>query len=180
MPILPLNSTQLYVKSLLDNLTIPGPPGQPSSTLEAWIQPPVLEEATNPRAYIWGGRQRGKRQTMPRMKNGDPSTAGFKELDYTLDIYLSYLTTPDAPDADQEFPLLIDTVLAQLWSTTMPVFITSQGVVTSSGFGLGSSQILMVGEEWELEYPPERTPATMRMIYYSCRIGMDIREAVQA
>lgn len=176
---MPLNSTQLYVQSLLDNLTIPGPPGEPSATLTAWIQPPSLEDLDGPRAYIWGGRQRGHRQSMPRMKNGDPSTGGFKQLDYTMDIYLSYLTAPDDAQVSQEFPLLIDTVLQTLWSTTMPVFVDSQGQVTSTEQFPQASQILQIGEEWELEYPPERAPATLRMLYYSCRIGMDIQEAVQ-
>jgi hypothetical protein len=180
---MPLNSMQLYVQKLLDQLVIPGPPGAPSTTLEAYITPPTLEDLDGPRAYIWGARQKGIRQTGPRQQPGNPSTGGFKWIDYTMDIYLSYLTVPESPDeptSSQEFPILIDTVLSAFWSIQQSIFVDSQGNATTSGYGSGSSQLMFIGEEWELEYPPERTPASMRMLYYTCRIGMDLREAVQA
>lgn len=169
---MPLNSVQSYVKGILDGLTLPAPTGQPASTLTAWVTPPTLEDLNGPRAYIWGGRNRGYRQTMPRAKPNQPATGGFKWLDWTIDIYLVYLTAPDDAQIDQEFPLMVDAVLSALWNTTMPVFITDPTT------GL-ESQVLAIGEDWELEYPPERTPATLRMLYYTCRIAMDVREAVQ-
>jgi hypothetical protein len=173
----PLNSVQLYVKGLLDGITIPGPGTESSSILQAYVTPPVLEDLDGPRSYIWGGRQRVRRQTMPRTQPNNVVTAGFKQFDYTLDIYLSYLTNPNDALVDQEFPILVDTVLSTLWNTTMPVFIDSTGNVVSTG-GTGISQILSIGEEWDLEYPPEKTPATLRMLYYTCRIAMYIQEAV--
>lgn len=175
---MPLNSVQLYVHSLLDGMTIPGPPGESSSTLQAYITPPTVEDLDGPRAYVWGGRQRAKRQSMPRITLATPSTAGFKYLDYVIDIYLSYLTNPQDPELDQEFPIFVDSVLQQLYTTTMPVLIDSQGNVTDTGTNL--SQILSIGEEWDLEYPPEKTPNTLRMYYYTCRISMTLQEAIQA
>jgi hypothetical protein len=107
------------------------------------------------------------------MPRGIAPAAGFKRLDWTIDIYLVYLTTPDDSNVDQEFPLIIDAVLTKLWSTTMPVVITdpTTGQV---------SQVQSIGESWDLEYPPERTPATLRMLYYSSRIAMDVMEVLQA
>lgn len=159
---MPLNSVQLYTQSLLDGLTIPGM----STPLTAYITPPTVEDLDGPHAYIWGGRLRGLRQTMPR-------GPGFKHLDWTVDIYLVYETNPDSPTVDQEFPLVVDAVMTKLWTTTTPLFITDP----TTGV---QSQLLNVGEDFEFEYPPERTPATLRMLYYSCRIGLNLYEAVQA
>jgi len=176
---MPLNSVQLYVKGLLDGLTIPGPPGEASTSLTAWITPPTLEDLDAPRAYIWGGRQRAHRQSMPRVTNFTQSTGGFKFLDYTIDIYVVYLTNPQDTMVDQEFPIILDTILYQLWNTTMPIFIDSQGNEVSEG-GENISQVLSIGEQWDMEYPPEKTPATQRMLYYTARISMLLQEAIQA
>lgn len=168
---MPLNSVSAYVQGILDGISVPSPTGG-SQTLTAWVTPPTVEDLDGPRAYVWGGRQHGHRQTMPRAKPGQPQTGGFRWIDHTIDIYLVYLTNPDDNLIDQEFPLIVDAVLAALWSTPLDVFITdaTTGVV---------SQILSVGEDWELEYAPVHAPATQRMLYYSCRIAMDVREAVQ-
>jgi hypothetical protein len=89
-----------------------------------------------------------------------------------VDVYLAYLDSADSPDLDSTFPLIIDAVMARFWTTTMPLKITD----TETG---QKSQILAVGEQWDLEYPPERLPATMRMIWSVARLGMEIVEAVQ-
>jgi hypothetical protein len=158
----PLLSVQTYVKGLLDGITIPGLP----TPLEAYVTPPTIEDLDGPRAYIWGSRLRIQRQTMPR-------GPGFKHLSWMIDIYLSYETNPDSPTVDQEFPAIVDAVMNVLWTTQTPLFITDP--VTGV-----QSQLLNVGENFEFEYPPERTPATLRMLYYSARIGMELYEAVQA
>jgi hypothetical protein len=164
--LLPLNSVQQYVANQINGIQVPTIP-QP---IEAFITPPAMEAPNGPKAYIWGARNRGRRQTMPR---GIAPAAGFKRLDWTVDIYLIYETLADDPMIDQDFPLIIDAVLTKLWTTTMPVFITDP--VTEQ-----VSQIQSVGEEWNLEYPPERTPSTLRTVWYSSRIAMDILEIVQA
>lgn len=161
---MPLNSVQQYVKGLFDGLVIPGT--APQQTLAAYITPPTVEPLDGPKAFVWGGRARGRRQTMPR-------GPGFKEVPWVVDVYLVYETTPDDPALDEAFPLVIDAVLAKAWTTTMPLEITDS--VTNV-----TSQIQAIGEEWELEYPPERLPSTLRMVYYSARIGLDVLEVVQA
>lgn len=159
---MPLNSVQSYVKGLLDGLPIPGPMNQ---TLEAFITPPSVDELDGPKAYVWGARMVGNRQTMPRGQ-------GFKRLTWQVDVYLTYETYPDNPSLDEEFPLIVDAVMAKAWTTPMPLFISDPTT------GL-QSQILAVGEKFDFEYPPERLPATLRMVLYTARLGLEISEAVQ-
>ena len=176
---MPLNSVQQYVHSIVNNLTIPSL----TSPLTAYITPPMVEELDGPRVYVWGGRLRGRRQTAPR---GIGSGAGFKRLDWVIDTYVSYLTTPDSANIDEQFPQVVDAIMAATWAVQMPLIIDGQGQRIPTGMGAtqtlppGASQILSIGEDFELEYPPERSPATQRMLYYTCRIGLDVVEAVQA
>jgi hypothetical protein len=158
----PLNSVQLYVRDLLDDLQIPGL----TVALQAYVTPPVVEDLDRPKAYVMASRGRVKRQTAPR-------GAGFKWLDWTVDVYVTYETVPDSDTVDQEMPLIIDAIATKLWTTVMPLKI--EDPTTGQ-----SSQLLQVGEEFDIEYPPERTPATLRMLYYTARIGFSIYEAVQA
>lgn len=174
---MPLSSVQQYTKSIIDGLWVPGT----SRTIEAYITPPTVDDLDGPKAFVLGGRLRTSRQTMPRR-------AGFKHLAWVVDVYLSYETNPDSPTVDVEFPQIVDTVMAAFWSATIPTFIDANGrPITEGPDGgpvlvgpPGSSQILNTGEDFELEYPPERVPATLRMLYYTARLGIDIYEAVQA
>lgn len=158
---MPLNSVQLYVKGLLDGLPIPTMTQQ----LQAYVTPPTVEDVDGPRAYVLGAGMTGSRQTAPR-------GPGFKHLDWALDVYLVYETTPDSAGIDEQMALIIDAVMARLWTTTMPLFITDPTTQLVS-------QILAIGEDFILEYPPERTPATLRMLYYTARLNLKIYEAVQ-
>jgi hypothetical protein len=156
------------MRNMLDGLAIPGT----TQTLEAFITPPTVTDLDNPVALIWGARLAGSRQTAPR-------GPGYKKLAWTVDVYLAYLTNPQSPTVDVEFPSIIDAVMAKTWTTTMPLWIDASGVPTAEGTA-NSSQIQSIGESWELEYPPERTPATMRMLYFGARVGFDVLEVVQA
>jgi hypothetical protein len=158
----PLNSVQQYVQGLIDGLLVPGS----TTPLEAFITPPTVEDLDGPRAYVWGGRLKGNRQTMPRGQ-------GFKRLWWYVDVYLVYETTPDSPTLDQEFPLLIDAVMNVAWTTKM----TNQFIVDPTT-GV-RSQILAIGEDFDLQYPPERVPASLRMVWYSAVLTLPIYEAIQ-
>ncbi len=170
---MPLKSVQRYVKSLLDGITLPGQ----NMPLVAHITPPSLEDMDGPKAYVWGGHVNVTRQTMPR-------GAGFKNYPWTIDIWLVYLTAADEnPTLDDEFPDIIDTVTNVFSTTKMPVFIDADGnpqdvsaPVTSR---TGLTQIQRIGERWTLDYPPERTPATLRMVWYSALLSMEVLEVVQ-
>jgi len=179
---MPLNSVQHYVQGLLDGLVIQD--GIPP--LKAYITPPTVDTLDGPRAYVWGGRMRGRRQSGSRV--GTPASinsgqSGYKRLDWTVDVFLSYEMNPDVPatDLDSDFPLIIDAVMARTWTTAMPIFIDPLGVPAPNPVGgVAYSQILAIGEDFDLEYPPERAPNTLRMLYYTARLGLEIYEAVQA
>ena len=176
---MPLSSVQQYVQKQLDGLEMPA--GIPN--LEAWITPPTVEDMDAPRAYIWASRMRARRQTGPRV-NVYASGPGFKHLDWTIDVYLSYETTPDTDTKDTDFPGICDAVMTKLWTTTMPIFIDANGnTIALDGPTAptdANSQILAIGEEFDFEYPPERVPATLRMLYFTARFGFNVYEAVQA
>jgi hypothetical protein len=170
---MPLKSVQKYMRNLIDGISIPGQ----NTPLTAYITPPVLEDMSGPRAYVWGGHVNVSRQTMPR-------GAGFRNYPWMIDIWLVYLTNADEnPTIDDEFPDLIDTVTGVFATTKMPVFIDADGnpqdVSAPVTDRTGLSQIQRVGERWTLDYPPERTPATLRMMWYSASISMEVLEVVQ-
>lgn len=168
---MPLNSVEQYVAGIIQDMEIPLQGGPP---LEVYITPPTYEDIDRPKAYVWGGRARGRRQTMPRTTSGllVDGRSGFKEIDWTVDIYLLYESTPDGPYASQEFPVIVDAVMTKFWTTPLNVFVTDPitGVV---------SEIVSIGEEWDFEMMPERTVNTLRMILYTARISMTVREIVQ-
>jgi len=164
---MPLNTVQHHVKDVLDGLVIPGQP-QP---LQVWITPPVFEDLDGPRCYVWGGRGNVVRQTMPRGR-------GFKKLSWLVDIYLVYETNPQDTNAatgstvDSEFPIIVDSVILALGNAPMTEVMTDP----DTGY---QSQLLAIGETITLDYPPEKTPATMRMLWYSCLLTTDVIEAIQ-
>lgn len=169
---MPLTSVQLYCKNIINQLLIPGA----TVPLDAYVTPPVLSDLDAPIAVVQGARMRANRQTAPRR-------AGFKHLAWTVDVYVAYETKADSETVDLEFPQIIDAVMAAYWSVSIPTFIDPLGNVLDANpdpLPPGSSQILNTGEDLELEYPPERVPATLQMLYYTARIGVDIYEAVQA
>lgn len=173
-----LTGVQLYVKNIIDGLVVTD--GIPA--LQAYVTPPTLEDLDGPRAYVWGGRMRGKRQTAPRIKAGHTiadGTSGFKHLAWVVDVYIVYESNPDMTSNDMDFPQLVDAVLTAYFTTQMPIFIDGLGnTFTQPAAGL--TQILGIGEDVELEYAPLHTPATLRMLYYSARLAMEVYEAVQA
>lgn len=169
---IPLASLQLYCKNVLDGLLIPGA----TAPLVAYITPPTVSDLDGPVAIVQGARLRVNRQTAPRR-------AGFKRLAWVVDVYLAYETTPDSETVDLEFPQIIDTVMAAFWKAPIPTFIGPLGDALGTAPDVlpdGSSQVWNTGEDMELEYPPERVPATLRMLYYAARLGVDIEEVVQA
>lgn len=172
---MPLSSVQQYIQKQLDGL--PMPAGMPN--LEAYITPPTVEDIDGPRAYVWASRMRARRQTGPRI-NAYATGPGFKHLDWTIDVYLTYETTPDTETVDVDFPSICDAVMTKLWTTTMPTFIDANGNVSPTPPAGSNSQIVAVGEEFDFEYPPERVPATLRMLYFTARFGFNVYEAVQA
>lgn len=122
---------------------------------------------------MWGSRVRGSRQTAPR-------GPGFKKLPWNVDAYLAFMDTPDDALANETFPKVIDAVLWRVFTTVMPLFIDAEGnPMGPNQVNPTDTQIQSIGENFDLDYPPERLPATMKMVWYSARIGLDILEVVQ-
>lgn len=164
---MPLNSVQQYVRGVIDGISVPGQ----SVPLTAYVTPPVMDKVSPPKAYVWNGRCTGARRSMPR-------GPAFKKLGWLVDIYLNYETNPNrvppgGASVDAQFPLIVDAVMLTLWQTPMPVFITDP----DTGY---QSQILSIGEQFSIDYPPERSPATLRMLWYSLLLTVMVEEDVQA
>jgi len=172
---MPLNSIQQYVKGVINGITVAGQ----TQPLVAYVTPPVVDNAGGPpKAYVWAGRADSLRQTTPR-------GAGFRKINWHIDIYLNYETNPNRPNVggvavDNQFPLIVDAVLMQLWTTTMPTFIDANGTPIGDTYQTGATQVHFIGENWTLDYPTERTPATLRMLWYSALLTVDVTEAIQS
>jgi hypothetical protein len=158
-----LNAIQQHVRGVLDGLTVPGQVG----TLTAYVQPPTVEELDGARAYIWTPVGKGTRQSMPR-------GPGFTTRTWNVHIWLMYLdSTNSDTDIEQTFPLLIDAVDAALLAAVMPIFITDPTTEQPS-------QLLAIGEEYALDYPPARTPGNLQMLLSEALITTTVKEALQA
>lgn len=179
--LMPLGSIQQYVQKTINGITIPGQ----TEPLLTYITPPVMDKVGGPpKAYVWGGRAAVRRRTAPR-------GPGFKRLDWLIDIYLNYETNPNRPppagglSLDEQFPAIVDAVMWQLWTAQMNIHIDDQGnVITPAQAAVAdpqlTSQVLSIGEEIDIDYPPERTPATLRMLWYSILLRCRVEEDVQA
>lgn len=167
---MPLGSVQKYCRNLISGTAMPsGVPGP----LEAWITPPVAEKLKAPKAYVWGGRVASSRQTAPR-------GPGFKKRPWVIDVWLGYMDTPDDALASEPFADVIDAVLDVFEAAVMPVLIDRQGsIVSQAAAPATATQIQAVGESWTLDYPPEKTVVSLRQVWYSAHIGMDVLEVLQ-
>jgi hypothetical protein len=177
---MPLSSVQQYVQKTINGITIPGQ----TLPLVAYITPPVMDKVSGPpKAYVWGGQCAISRRTMPR-------GLGFKRLEWLIDIYLNYETNPNrqgpgAAPLDEQFPLIVDAVMLALWTAKMTIHIDQQGneIPPAEAAALpptATSQILSIGEVMSIDYPPERAPATLRMLWYSMLLRCRVEEDVQA
>lgn len=112
---------------------------------------------------------RSRRQATPR-------GPAFQRYDWQIDIYLSYETVSDTTNdatVDQEFPLILDAVMKALRTTAIPVVITDP----TTG---ATSQIQSIGEDMTLDYPPEESPGSMQLVYYTARLTTLVMEVIQA
>lgn len=158
-----LNAVQQYCLGLLQGLTVPWD-GIPPVT--AYITPPAPGAFNGPIALIAGARMQASRESMPR-------GPGFKNLIWTVEVYLHYQSVPTAPNLDQIFPLIVDTVMAKMWTTTMPVPITDP----TTG---AKSSVMSVGERFTVDYPPVRTANKSQTYVYVARIQFEVKELLQA
>jgi hypothetical protein len=112
---LPINSVQVYLQQLLDQLPLFG--GIPN--LRAVITPPdPNDEANVPIAYVWPSDGEESRDpsmggTVPR-NTGPGTPSGWKHIDHSMDVWLVFFGQDDDPAADTLFPGIVDAVMFAL------------------------------------------------------------------
>ena len=156
-----LVAVQEFVQGVVTGVTVAAYP----SPLVSYIAPPIPGDAGVPGAYIWGGTMTEKRQTAPRGQ-------GFKELLWMVDIWLLVIQSNDRVDSDTAFPSLADAVMAALRATSMPVMITDP----VSGV---QSQVISVGEQFDLDYSPVHTVADQVDVQYVALLRCSVKEVLQ-
>lgn len=178
---MPINSTALYIKSLLDGTQPPGETGLPGP-LVALITPYDPDESGEARAYIWPTAGPEKRRAIPRgpvTVNGGPApqgTAGWKQMEHAISIFLVWFGYDSDDQIDSSFPLLIDHVMAVLRSSPN----TGPGnIITDPQTGM-VSQIVDLGEDMTYEYVPVLSTDDQRITRYDCRIEAHCTEMFQA
>jgi hypothetical protein len=167
----PLNSTQLAIKGLLDGLVVPGN----KRTLEAYITPEDPRSEDNPAAYIWPTAGNEDRQAVPRVGADTlhPAQAGWKTLTHQLNIWLTWFNDESDPNADISFPAVVDVVMYTLRSTANP------WVVSDPLTGL-QSQLIDVGERMSYRLGGVRTTADQRWNRYDAELTLTIIEELQS
>jgi hypothetical protein len=168
----PLNSVQLYLRSVLDNVVLPLDQGP----LTAYIQPPPQGDGTVPSLYIWGSRGDESRRTVPRAQPGQLDTGGHKVIVHDVDMWLVWLGPVEDERADILFPSMIDCIMAILRN----VALLDQAQYATDPVTGQQSNLLDVGEQMSWEYAPVRAVADQRYQRYDARISVTVNEWFQA
>jgi hypothetical protein len=150
-----------YVASILNGQSSPNSP----APIQAWVQPPpVVQMATNPQVFIWGGTWLEERHTIPR-------GMGFKRITYTLMIWIQNATTndPEDPYGPLAFPLLIETVLNILRTVTIPIAITD--TITGQ-----ASVIQTIGERMNIAHATPVASADQRFLLNNATLRLYLVE----
>jgi len=157
-----MNAILQYMQGLLNNLPVPGQ----STNLRTVLVPGMQMPLTGPIALIIPGPAHGERRTAPR-------GLASMEIPWWIDIYLKYETNPNAEMLDQLLPLIVDAILYACWAPKLPLQITdpTTGRV---------SNLVALGEAFEVDPQPPETPATMRTLLFSALIRIEAKEWVQA
>lgn len=162
-----LNAVQTFVQDTLNGLIPPGQNGQP---IRAYIAPPSsVPTGTGAVAFVWGSTIQGKRQTAPRVQG--QGTGGYMKYIYTPDIWIYQEMIPDAPNADVQFPLLLDAVIGALLAVKVPQFLTDP--VTGA-----TSQLLAIGETIGVGMNPVRATEDERIYLYQGNVRPTVEEAI--
>ncbi len=117
-----------------------------------------------PQIYIWGGRIKEDRLTLPR-----PS--GNKFLRHQVDVYPTLAMANDDPNLDTAFPALLDAIMETLRTTPIGIVITDP--VTG-----GTSQLQNVGEEMSVDYATPQALADQAMLLFNGLITVIVDEFV--
>lgn len=159
-----INSIQLLVKGLLQDLPLPT---TPTDTLIAICTPPTTDDRTDPRAYIWGSIGAEKRRTFAR-------GPGFKDIIHQLDIWVIWFGDATDPNADSQFPIVLEEIMNELRTTLMPVLNL---VDPATG---RTSNVDAIGEDMRWDYSPVHAIADQGIFRYDGRIVATIKEMIRA
>jgi hypothetical protein len=176
---MPINSTLQYIKSLLDELPMPG--GAPP--LRAYISPPPVDDNPfgEPHAFIWPtsgeeNRNPDRGGTIPRALTkpipGQNPNSGTKAIDHAVHVYIIWDQANDDEQADSWFPGMVDAVAWQLRVSLDPATITDSYDGTISA-------LIDVGETIPYSITV-RFLATQRMWRYDCLLPLPILEIIQS
>lgn len=169
-----LNTMQTHVATILQDLALPNQ----TQPLQVFIAPPVPGLLGQPQVYIWGAEWDDKRQTMPRVNNisgVSPSgqRSGYHKITWNMYLYVMYMTTADNPNADQDFPLIIDAITNVLHTTPCPVDLTDP----TTG---APSTLLLIGEHIHGQMAPVQDLNNQGMVLYDAQLVCDVDELIQA
>jgi hypothetical protein len=167
----PINTVTGYIKDLLDGITPPGDTGL-SGPLVALVTPYDPDVSGEARAYVWPSTGAENRRAMPR-NTGMNTPAGWKNLRHSVDIFLTWFDSDSDPDADVNFPALIDYV--------MDVLRTSACDEVAYDPETGRpSHLINVGETMNYEYVPPMSMEDERYLRYDAKIMVSVLELFQA
>lgn len=140
----------------------------------AYVAPPVVTDMSeNVQIFVWGGQLAEKRQTMSGQRAATiGTTTGFRDLIWSLDIYMKYAMSPDDVHLQSSFPLAVDLVMQKLRGITMPQIITDS--VES-----WPSTILEIGEDMTMNYGDIHTLSDQRFWLFEAQIIVKIHETIQ-
>ena len=175
---MPINSTLSHVRSLLDRASIPGGAGR---YLEAFIAPPDPEVTqVNPHAYVMAARgpenrDSGSRSPAPAGAPGPvpQPPAGWKIINHTVEVYLTWFNDNQDPQIDSSFPLVIDLAMNILRTCHMPIDL----VDPATGI---NCQLINLGEKLTYEWVPVRSTADQRLQRNDALITAPVEEWIQA
>lgn len=171
---MPLNTVQSHLKSILDQLPLPGDLG----ILKAFVTPPNPEtDARDPAAYIWGSHGDEIRLTVPRAQPGNLASGGDKTLTHQVDIWLVWFGESAAPNSDTQWPAVVDAVMATLRNTKLLDEVTEYAVDPVTG---QLSQLINIGENMTWDQAPVRAIADQRYFRYDAQITCEVIEIIQA
>jgi hypothetical protein len=168
---MPVNTVHRALLEILDGLILPGTTG----TLAAFITPPDPRDDPPPAIYLWASRGSERRQALPRGNTpGAGSLAGWKEIDHIVEGYLTWFGEDTDPDADTNFPAVLDAVMFALRTSGQSPLYTSDPLT-----GL-QSDLVDIGERIEYELVPPRSTANQRYLRYDALLTIHVLEFFQA
>jgi hypothetical protein len=170
---MPINSTQLYIKNLLQDLQMPNG----GYSLQVFITPlDPNTDASTPVLYVWptsGDETRNPARggTLPRAK-GMGLASGFKVIEHTMDLFLVWFGDQDVPEADTWMPGFIDCIMWVLRTSPDPVTIVDEYSGTVS-------QLMDLGENLRYHSTVEAV-SDQRYNRYDCLIMCRVAELIQS